>query len=710
MSKKAKTKQVSGGSTMAALQERLQQAMGLHQHGYLAQAEMLYKEILAIQPRHVDALHLLGMLAAQTQRADVGVQLIEQALAINPHHAAMHSNLGNALMALGRHEDAARAYGKAVTLKPEFADAHCNRGNAFKELHRYDEAVSSYRKALALNPGLADAHANLGNTLCAMHRHAEGLQHLDKALSLRPQFPEALNGRGTALCGLQRYDDALASFDQSIALQPNGPEAYANRGNALRELGRFEQAQQSYLRALELRPQYADALSNLGVTLQESGDVDAAIARFRQALSLRPDYTQAHSNLLFAMSFAPNCSPEDYLAEALRYGQTVLALARPMSSWQTSPLTSDQPLRVGLVSGDLRHHPVGLFLENLLPHLTASGIELFAYPTLGRDDALTERIRPQFKRWTPITAMSDETAARQIHGDGIHLLIDLAGHTDGNRLPLFAWKAAPVQLTWLGFLASSGVPGMDYLLADPVSVPPGAEAHFSEQIWRLPDTINCFTPPQDSPALTVQVPPAQQAGHVTFGSYQNPTKISQTVLSVWAQVLNALPSAHLRLQSRALDHENERQRLLQRLAEVGMDTSRVRLVGAIASREEHLASHREVDILLDTFPYPGITTTCEALWMGVPTVTLAGRSMLSRQGATLLQCVGLGDWVADSEAAYVALAIQHASDVGALASLRSRLRERARETPLFNAPMFAHGLAQALREMALTAPVARKSP
>jgi protein O-GlcNAc transferase len=707
MSKKTKT---TPHATMAALQAPFQQAASLHQAGYLAQAEALYKEILALNPRHVDALHLLGVLAAQTQRADIGVQLIEQAIAINPHQAALYSNLGNALMALGRYDDAARAYGKAVTLKPDFAEAHCNRGNAFKAVQRYSEAVASYGKALALNPALADAHGNLGNALSAMHRHADALAHLDKALSLRPAYPEALNSRGVVLSSLSRYAEALAAFDQALGLQPDSAEAHANRGNVLREMGQFAQARQSYERALQLRPAYPEALSNLAVTLQESGDAEAAIEHYQQALALNPDYLQAHSNMLFAMSFAPRCTPQDYLAQARAYGQKVQALARPFDSWSVAPLSDGQPLRVGLVSGDLRHHPVGLFLEGILALLPRSQIELVAYPTLADDDALTARIQPFFSAWTPLTAMTDEAAARQIHADGIHLLIDLAGHTAGNRLPLFAWKPAPVQLSWLGFLASTGVPGMDYLLADPISVPASAEGDFTEQIWRLPDTINCFTTPAEGPEQGVQDTPASHSGHITFGSYQNPAKVSDAVLSTWSRVLAAVPSARLRLQSRALDHEVERQALTQRLSQAGIDPTRVSLVGAIASREAHLASHREVDIILDTFPYPGITTTCEALWMGVPTLTLAGRTMLSRQGATLLHVVGLDDWVADSEQSYVDLAARHASDVPRLSALRRELRERARLSPLFDAPLFAQRLTQALREMALTSPAVRKSP
>lgn len=695
----------------ASIQQRLAEAMSLHQHGKLAQAEAMYKSILGQDTGQLDALHLLGVLACQTGRAAVGVQLIEQAARANPSHAGYASNLGNGYMALGRYPEAAQAYARATRLQPSFAEAHCNLGNALRALRRPTEAVDAYLQALTLSPDLPEAHGNLGNTFNDLQRHAEALAHLDRAIALRPQYPEAHGSRGVALAALGRTDEALKAFDQAIMQQPDSVEAWANRGTLKREQGALSEGAADLREALRLRPSDVNAMCNLAVTLQEAGDLDSAIVTLRKALETAPDHLRARSNLLFALSFDPNTPPDAYLREARDFGDIASRAARPFSDWTAPALGDGTPLRVGVVSGDLRQHPVGLFLEGMLTQLQGRvDVELHALPTDATADALTDRLRPLFTGWHSLVGLDDETAARQIHSLGLHVLLDLSGHTAGNRLPVFAWRPAPVQASWLGYLASTGVPAIDYIVADPVSVPPEHDGDFTERVWRLPGTINCFTAPGDTPALRVTDTPALARGHITFGSYQNPTKIGSAVLDTWGRVLRAVPGARLRLQSRLLDHAAERDALLARLQGTGIEPDRVLLHGAIASREAHLASHAEVDILLDTFPYPGITTTCEALWMGVPTVTLAGRTMLARQGAALLGQVGLADWVAGSADDYVAVATRHAQDIQALQALRQGLRARAAASPLFDATRFAQTWWSALRDMALTSPAARRSP
>jgi len=362
--------------------------------------------------------------------------------------------------------------------------------------------------------------------------------------------------------------------------------------------------------------------------------------------------------------------------------------------WQAT--AAPTRLRVGLVSGDLRRHPVGYFLDGLLAHLVGGRIELFAYPTNHASDVLTERLRERCAAWRPLYGLSDAAAAQLIHDGGVHVLVDLSGHTAHNRLPVFAFKPAPVQVTWLGYFATTGVSEIDYLLADPVSVPPEDRAHFSEEIWYLPDTRMCFTPPQDAPA--VAPPPALVNGFVTFGSFQNLAKLNDDVFALWARVLSALPDSRLRVQTEQLADASVRQRLLQRLKALAIDEERVSLHG-MQLRETYLAAHREVDLILDTFPFPGGTTTCEALYMGVPTLTLAGDRLIGRQGASLLAAAGLGEWVARSPEQFVAQAIARARDLAALAALRTGLRSQVLASPLFDAPRFARHLEDALWSM-----------
>jgi predicted O-linked N-acetylglucosamine transferase (SPINDLY family) len=321
---------------------------------------------------------------------------------------------------------------------------------------------------------------------------------------------------------------------------------------------------------------------------------------------------------------------------------------------------------------------------------------VFAYPTHHHGDALTDRLRAHCAGWTLLYGHSDAAAARLIHADGIHVLIDLSGHTAHNRLPVFGYKPAPVQVTWLGYFATTGVAEIDYLLADPVSVPPAHQSHFSEAIWYLPDSRLCFTPP--AAEMPVTPLPALANGFVTFGNFQNLAKLNDAVLSLWARVLTALPNARLRLQNKQLADAEVRQQLGQRLQRVGIGVDRVTMHGP-QPREAYLAAHGEVDLILDTFPFPGGTTTCESLWMGVPTLTLAGDRLIGRQGASLLAAAGLSDWIAPDPEQFVVQAVARANDLPALAALRTGLRAQVLASPLFDAPGFATNFASALWAM-----------
>jgi predicted O-linked N-acetylglucosamine transferase (SPINDLY family) len=332
----------------------------------------------------------------------------------------------------------------------------------------------------------------------------------------------------------------------------------------------------------------------------------------------------------------------------------------------------------------------------VLPHLASRGIEVYAYPTIGIADRMTEKLRAHCAGWFYLHGDNDAAAAKRIHRHGIDVLVDLSGHTGQNRLPVFAFKPAPVQVSWLGYFATTGVAEIDYLLADPVSVPPEHEAHFSETVWRLPHTRLCFTPPEEN--VAVGPLPAASRGHLTLGSFQNQAKIGDSVLALWARVLAALPDARLQLRARQLDDPALAAQLRERLQRAGIDAQRVQLYGH-AERATYLAAYNEIDFLLDTFPFPGGTTTCEALWMGVPTLTLAGDRLISRQGASLLTAAGLPDWVADSADDFVARALAHAADLPRLAALRAGLRAQVLASPLFDAPHFARDLADALWAM-----------
>jgi predicted O-linked N-acetylglucosamine transferase (SPINDLY family) len=425
------------------------------------------------------------------------------------------------------------------------------------------------------------------------------------------------------------------------------------------------------------------------------GQVEEALQCFRRVLELKPDHHEVHSNLLFTLNLLTDRSPAEMLQQARAFGDRVAAGATPYQQWQ-SARQPDKLLRVGLVSGDLRNHPVGFFLEGILSAFDTRQLELVAYASHHPVDDLTDRLKPRFSEWRMVTGMTDESLARLIHDDGIDILIDLAGQTGFNRLPMFAWKPAPVQMSWLGYFATTGVPGMDYFLADPQVAPMDEAAHFSETVWRLPEIYYCFTPPELP--LVVAPLPAASNGHVTFGCFNKLAKMNDGVVQTWSRVLNALPAAKLMLKAKELGDAAQRASVLQRYARHGIAPERLILEGN-SPRAEYLAAYHQVDIALDPFPFPGGTTTVEGLWMGVPALTLKGDRFIGHQGETILHNAGLADWIAQDTDAYVAKAVAFAGDLAALSSLRANLRGQLLASPVCDAPRFARHFEAALRGM-----------
>ena len=676
----------------------------LHDLGKLNEAEASFRRAIQVRPDDADAFSNLGLTLHDLGRLDDAEICYRRALEFRPDFAQAHFNLGVTLQALGRLDEAEACYRQTLEIKPDFADAYNNQGLTLQDLGKPNEAEACLRQALQIRPGFAQAHFNLGVTLQALGRLDEAEACYRRALEIRPDFADAHNNLGNTLKDLGRLNEAEISFQRALVIRPDFADAHNNLGITLHDLGQFGEAVTRYHRALQIAPDYAQAHFNLGITLHDLGRPNEAELCYRRALQIKPDYFEAHSILLFLLSYAIGRTPSDYLAEAHQYGRQVSKkVSSQFSQW--SYARHPERLRVGLVSGDFGNHPVGYFLECLLAEIDQSAIELIAYPTSRLDDELTARIRPHFSAWKPIISQGDEAAARMIHSDGIHVLIDLTGHTGHyNRLPIFAWKPAPVQVSWLGYFASTGVPTMDYLIADPWTLPKTDDGHFTEKIWRLPETRLCFTVPNFE--IAVSPLPALANGYLTFGCFNNLRKMNDAVVALWAKVLASVPDSRLFLKTKQFQEPSVRQNTVERFAAHGIAIDRLILEGR-SPRTEYLATYSRVDIALDPFPYTGGTTSAEGLWMGVPVLTLAGDRLLSRQGVGLLMNAGLPEWIAADADDYVARAISHASNLPRLAALRQRLRQQVLASPVFDAPRFArhfeaamHGMWQEWAEMA----------
>jgi predicted O-linked N-acetylglucosamine transferase (SPINDLY family) len=491
--------------------------------------------------------------------------------------------------------------------------------------------------------------------------------------------------------------EAVAIYQQILTQQPEHAGALHYMGVVAQQTGHNDIALNLIRKAIALQPQYPEAHNNLGSLHRDMGQLDEAIAAFAAALKLKPDYPVAHSNLIFTMHFHPGCDASSIGRELARWNHQHAEPLRRLIQPHLNDRDPDRRLRIGYVSPDFREHPVGRFLLPLLANHDKSQFEVFAYAQVFRSDATTERLRSHVDGWRGIVGLSDDQAADLIRQDQIDILVDLAMHTANNRLLVFARKPAPIQVSYLGYPDSTGLRAIDYRLSDVHADPPGTGDSSTEQLVRLPRTFLCYRPADAAPP--VGPVPARAAGRITFGSFNAPAKVNAPLVAMWSQVLNQIPDSRLILKSPGLQSDGAREHMSRYFPANLVETGRVELVGWTPTEAEHLRFYERIDIALDTFPYHGTATTCEALWMGVPIITLAGDAHMSRVGVSILRNIGLAELIADSPAQFVQIACRLASDTPRLGELRSTLRQRMRQSPLMDAPGFARDIESAYRRM-----------
>ncbi len=526
-------------------------------------------------------------------------------------------------------------------------------------------------------------------------RLQQAVAFYEQALTLDPGIPEALSNLALALKALGRADDAIVRCEQALKLRPDAPEILLNLGMLLREKRRSKEAAASYRRALAVKPNDPALLSNLGNALKDQGEFAEAIACFRQALERRPDYRAALSNLdnaIFDMHFADRYGNESTL-EAARLFARYVEPARPRTDF-ANVRDPERRLRVGYVSQDIRNHGVSYFYHGEIANLDAAEVEAYCYSNSTVDDDMTARIRKAAAGFRTIAGLSDAEADAIIQRDRIDILVDLAGHTAGNRLALFARKPAPVQVLTQGYLDTSGLMAMDYFVADRWVVPPEDEASFTEKILRLPNAHFCFAPT----GLDIPVTARPVGQPLTLGSFNNWNKVSEETIALWARVMAEIPDSRLFLKSGRFDDPVLRRETTDRLATHGVDESRL-LVEGFTTREELLAAYNRVDIGLDPFPYNGCTTTIEALWMGIPVVALRGRRSVARASEAILTVVGRPDLVAPDAGAYVSIVKSLAADRKALDEMHGTLRAMTESSPICDCRQFARDTVQLYRQM-----------
>jgi predicted O-linked N-acetylglucosamine transferase (SPINDLY family) len=713
---------------MATISEALATALAHHQAGRFNLAAEVCRRIVEAAPERAEAWHLLGVVYEAQGGHAAAVEALRRSIALCPDVAQAHYNLATAWVSLGRFPEAIACYRRALELAPDdvptchnlgFAHqavgdwaaatacyrrvmelqpddplAYRNLGLVCQARGEWDEAAAYCRQALARKADYVEAHYDLGRARWAQGDLDEAIASFERALQLKPDYAEAHNSLGQLWYVLGETDKAAACCRRAVHFKPDYAEAHYSLANALKDQGRLDQAVASYERALELQPDLAEAHNDLATLWYVRGEIERAIACCQRALAIRPDYVDAADNLLFLFQYGDGTTAEDFARAQAVYERQLVAPLR--ANWKPHANQADpsRPLRLGFLSADFGRHPVGYFYLRALECLRGEACQVVCYSTRRHADEFTARFRAAAHVWRDVAERSDEALAEMIRADGIDMLFDLSSHARGNRLLVFARRPAPIQVAWAG---PTGLSAMDYLLTDSHLVPPGAEGDYGEQVLRMPDAYACYEPPADAPAVNGL--PALACGRVTFGSLNNLAKITPRVVGLWGEVLRAVPDSRLVLRygGATLDPYT-RNRLCGGFVEAGVAPQRIEFLGA-APDAQRLDLYQEIDIALDPFPFSGCTTTCEALWMGVPVITLPGKSYLSRQSLSVLSVVGLPDLAACDPADYVARAVALAGDPSRLAALRSKLRPQMAASPLCDAPRFAGNLMSVLRDV-----------
>ncbi len=628
------------------LAQALQETLALHQAGQLEAAAAGYARIRAAAPRNFDAAHLAGTLALQQGRLDAAAAALAQARRLDPRSAVCALRLGVALGALGRPAEAEAELRAALGLDAALPEAWFHLGRSLEQQGQTDEAIAATERALAARPSYAEASDQLGALLAGSRGQAAAEPHFRRATEQEPGFARAWCNLGISLITLGRLTEAITCLERSLALDPQLQHAWAGKGLALERCYRISEAVEAYGRAL-------------------AGD---------------PGNHQARSARLLALHYLGGLTSGALRREHEAFGERAEGAAQPPVE-AFLPI-SERRLRVGFLSPNLRAHAVAHFFEPLLAHLDRDRFEVFLYHDHPLMDATSARLRHMAAHWRHVAGQTPSALKARLRADRLDLLVDLAGHTELNRLPLFAERLAPVQATYLGYPDTTGLRSMDFRLVDGITDPEGAEELCTEELMRFAPTAWCYAPPAEAP---LRSPPPSAGGQpVTFGCFNNFAKVTDETLAVWGRVLAAVPGSRLLLKSFGLGAPALQAAARRRLAAAGIDPARAELLDHAASLAEHLATYARVDIALDTFPYHGTTTTCEALWMGVPVVTLAGDRHASRVGVSLLSAVGRTDWIASDGDSYTRIAAALAGDPAGLAAARTDLRDELRRSPLLD--------------------------
>ena len=654
------------------------------------------KSAKSATPSQVAMMFAIAVDAHKNGRLQEAKKMYIDILTADNHHCTSYNNLGLILQSEGFLEDAEKMFTNAVLLNNKYVDALNNLGNLYNSRSLFEKASHFYLMALQADPKSSSVHVNMGNALQSRGKFDEAARHYQEALTIDSTLTEAHVSMGNLLNRLKRYDDAIRFYQNALALDPDYANAYNNLGYAYRIQSRVVRAAKVFERALRIDIDHFDTYVNYGGTHKDLGRVDIAIGCYERALFLNPNSVNAMSNLLFAHNYTDALTAAAVSKRHFDVGRKIAEIHPDKGVPHQNPPDKNRRLKIGYVSPDFRQHAVAFFFEPLIRHHSRDQFEIYCYAEVFVEDHVSKSLQGLSNQWLNTVGMTDDELEARIRADGIDILVDLAGHTAHTRISIFSRRPAPVQITWLGYPNTTGLKSIDYRLVDAITDPVGpADALAAETLLRLPGVFLCYQPPVDAPEPVAL--PCEKSGVITFGTFSTLAKLSPSTLDAWANILKRVPNSRLLLKSRLFIEEETRQLYRSRLAERGVAADRLTFMDPIPDTAGHLGSYNLIDITLDPFPYNGTTTTCEALWMGVPMVVLAGDCHAGRVGMSLLNTIGHNDLVAETVEQYVDIASSLASDLPRLKELRTSLRERMRASRLCNGAQFTQSIEDAYR-------------
>jgi len=671
--------------------------MALHESDQFAAAVQACRKALSLDPRCVSAWLTMGNSLRALDQFDASIEAFRMALGIDPHCALALARYSATLVRQGKLDDAVDMARAALRLDPRLATAHHQLGCALRAQSKLDEAIASLRQAIELDRHCAESFVDLGIALNDQRNYAEAVNAHATAIRLKPTLAQAHAHIGVALRELGQYDPSIGALQEALRLKPDDAQTHNQYALVLNAAGRNTEAVAAAREALRLDPDYTWALNVLGFALQASGRHDEAIGVYQTALKSAPYYSIVHDNLVYCHMFQPSATLASVKEHHVRWArQHADRYKSEWGNWRNDP-HPERPLVLGFVSPDFRRHPVGEFLVRSFEELNRQGWRTICYANqvVSEQDHLTRRFRAAAGTWRVVNKMNDQDLAAQIREDQVDILFETTGHMANNRLLLFARKPAPIQITWAGWMATTGLDAIDYIIGDRYQTPPGCEHGYTERIIRMPHSFICYDPPPYAPPVAPA--PFHKNGYITFGCYNVGVKIVRETVVGWAAVLRRLPTAKMILKGREYNDLHMREKLLKWFAEDGVEAKRIEFRGG-TGHVEHLASYGDIDIQLDPYPFTGSTTTLESLWMGVPVVTRIGETFPSRHSSSYLSTVGLSELVTDNVESFAEAAARLVTDPERLAAIRHGLRERMQASPMCNQVGFVEALGRELRE------------